>query len=566
MCFVVALSTCTVLTAPSVVTDPRAVLTPIKVDVLENLLLSLGLLPKFDHVLESLRDGFDAGLPMSPPARSFTPKNHSTVNLDRQFISKYIDEQLTLRRYAGPFAKAVLEGCIGPFHSSPLGLVPKPGAVEGALRMIQDLSFPRNDPNQRSANSFIDSDLFQTEWGGFDDCAHLVLQLPRGSQCATFDVEAAYRNTPIRPPQQNWLVVQWDDEFYVDRVAPFGLASSGGIWGSIADCIVGIARAQGLKHCIKWVDDFLVAREPARFFSENDFTSASATFGVPWKRSKQKDFSETFIYHGWKWSIDQRSVSLTEERRRKIEHLLTHWLDKSNTFTALEAESLHGKLVHVSSVMKALRPFLRSITRFASGFDSRRAHLHAPRPLRKDLDFIRFALDKLPAWVPIKLAKEIDIEWYGDASSDWGVAAVIGRSYCAWSWNLTVADRHRLIGWAESLAIELGLRLLLQLIRDGRLAAFNEGAIVVHSDNLGVTQALAKGRSSSQQIGDTLKRICAICVVHQIQVSPRHVPGLDNGVADALSRGILPPGNWSFVCIAPPDEVADVFEARSLSS
>lgn len=54
--------------------------------------------------------------------------------------------------------------------------VPKPNSDKS--RIIQDLSFPRDDPTLTSVNSEINSDDFPCEWGSFAQCYFLVAKAP----------------------------------------------------------------------------------------------------------------------------------------------------------------------------------------------------------------------------------------------------------------------------------------------------------------------------------------------------------------------------------------------------
>ena len=68
--------------------------------------------------------------------------NHTSSQLDPEFISTYIAEEQTAGRYSEGFTQKALERLIGPFRTSPLGSVPKPHS--DTFRMIQDMSFPCN--------------------------------------------------------------------------------------------------------------------------------------------------------------------------------------------------------------------------------------------------------------------------------------------------------------------------------------------------------------------------------------------------------------------------------------
>jgi len=72
-------------------------------------------------------------------------------------------------RYIGPFTWKELEDLIGPFQTSPLLVIPKPGQPDKYL-LIQNLSYPYSVftafPNP-AINSDIDSTKFPCTWGTF---------------------------------------------------------------------------------------------------------------------------------------------------------------------------------------------------------------------------------------------------------------------------------------------------------------------------------------------------------------------------------------------------------------
>ena len=91
------------------------------------------------------------------------------------------------------------------------------------------------------------------EWGTFDITAATIPTLPQGCVAATFDIAAAYQLMLTCPKQQHSLCVFWKDKVYVDRAMMFGLSSSAGIFGSIADMLITIYKAAGFRIVIKWV-------------------------------------------------------------------------------------------------------------------------------------------------------------------------------------------------------------------------------------------------------------------------------------------------------------------------
>ena len=164
----------------------------------------------------------------SPPSATYTPPNHNSAILFPDHVLSHIHKELSLRRYSGPFSRSRLEFLIGPFRTSPLGTVPKShGSTE--RRIVQDLSFPRNDPSRSSVNDQIDIEDFRCDWGTFNDIRAIVIDAPEGTEAATLDVDSAFRCCPITPSQQRNFVIHWNGLYYVDHDAPFGATSAGGV-------------------------------------------------------------------------------------------------------------------------------------------------------------------------------------------------------------------------------------------------------------------------------------------------------------------------------------------------
>ncbi|KAG1855040.1 hypothetical protein C8R48DRAFT_609490, partial [Suillus tomentosus] len=63
-------------------------------------------------------------------------ENHASSQLNPSFIDSYITSEQAAGRYSRGYAPNELEQIIGPFISSPLGLVPKPHSSK--FRLIQD--------------------------------------------------------------------------------------------------------------------------------------------------------------------------------------------------------------------------------------------------------------------------------------------------------------------------------------------------------------------------------------------------------------------------------------------
>ena len=240
------------------------IITPFHWQKWKELLAAAGTLSQFADVPEGIRFGWRIGVPdLYSLSSSYIPPNHNSALKNIDFLLDYIDTEVREHRYSGPFSPSRLERIIGPFRTSPLGVIPKPGSSK--FRLIQDHSFPR-DGSFPSVNSMIDTSLFECGWGTFSDCWIRVATAPPGSQASVFDVEAAHRRSPIAPEDQYLVCVMIEvnrvTRIYIDHCACFGCSSSSGLFGRPGDAITTIYAHRGVDDVLRWADDFVFFRFP----------------------------------------------------------------------------------------------------------------------------------------------------------------------------------------------------------------------------------------------------------------------------------------------------------------
>ena len=208
-----------------------AVRTPFIPDVWKSMLNDIPPFNSFPDVPIGLRFGFDMGV-HTPPTHTYVPPNHNSALSFPDHITSHIQKELSLGHYSSPFSCSDLESLIGPFRTSPLGTVPKT-TDSSERRIVQDLSFPRNNPFLSSVNDQININDFRCNWGTFNDVRSIVIDAPPLSEAATLNVDTAFRCCPITPSQQRSFIIHLDGSFYIDHCAPFSATSTGSVFGEL---------------------------------------------------------------------------------------------------------------------------------------------------------------------------------------------------------------------------------------------------------------------------------------------------------------------------------------------
>ena len=516
--------------------DFLIIITPFIANAWERELLSLSLLDTFSDVPYSIRHGFDLGIHSIPP-ETHIPNNHLSAIQHPQAIRTYINTELSNGRYTGPFSPSRLEALIGPFRTSPLGVVPKP--TPGEFHLVQDFSYPCNDTLRPSLNSEIDTSMLSCDWGTFHDIATIIIDAPPHTQAATLDVDAAFRRCPIRPSQQPNFVISFENLCYIDHVAPFGTASAGFAFGRVADTMMAIMRAHNIGPAKNWVDDFVFFRSlitsgtSLSIPSPNTCTysydldtiySITQPLGWPWKHSKTKPFDSIFTYLGFLWDLITKCIQIPDKKKAKYLDRLSPWIEGAK-FTRKEAESVLGTLVHCSLAIPDGQSCLPSLSHFAASFNG--AHSNFTRKSPPSTAF------KDIAWWCLQLSKEFcgstlsrppppsPIGFWVNASTDWGIGIVFDGYWEAIKFCEGWRSGGCNIGWAEFVAIELGLLCAI-------VQGHNDKHFIVHSDNQGVIQAIQGGKSHSPEQNIVLQRILHLLATHSIWISPSYIPSSSN--------------------------------------
>lgn len=527
-------------------TDPtdirNRIVTPYNADAIESLLAQHNLLDQHPDLALKLRSGFPMG-DFPPLHQSVIFPNYVSDPAHTAFIDDYFDEEETSGRMSGPFSREEVEAILGPFQCSPCSVNSQDQGPDlpPKLRVVRNLS--KGSSVHPSTNDFIDSSKFPTRFGSAAEVAKIISDSPLGTQAMTLDIAKFHRTCPILPDHKPYFVVQGSKGFFIEHTCPFGCSSSESNAGSIANAIMDIWTAMGVSPSVKWVDDLNIFRLPASringsFSYHYDMQSAKALIDpirVPWHKEKWSDFASCFIYIGFRWDIEAKTVSLPESKRLKYLSRVRRFIDLYQHARAPLSHTLtlQGSLVHIAFVYPLGRSHLPSLFYFSSGFNgSSSARRYPSNPLIRDLRWWDSTLSSPCISRSLKPhGPTLPLDIFVDASTDWGIGIVVDGPWDAWRLIPGWKDQGRNIGWLEALAVELVIYAVME-------RGIQDASIIVHSDNQGVIGSFDKGRSRSFSMNLAIQRCSAVLAEKNIHLSLTYVASAANP-ADPISRGDL---------------------------
>lgn len=513
---------------------PRKITCEMNIEVWEKALRQAGIASKYKDVIEGFKYGFDQGIPNHDMKElaAFTPANHSSSLLVADKIKSNFKKEVEKGRMFGPFSHKQVSKVFPFYRSSPLGAVVN---GDGSIRPINDLSYPRNVPGTPSVNSFVDKNKFSTTWDDFDCVATFFRSSKDLWLLGLFDWEKAYRQIPTLMNQWRYLLVlDFDDQLYVDTRITFGGVAGCGSFGRPADAWKHIMQSEhDIVMVFRWVDDNLFLKRYGSTTEMSQIVERSKQLGVQTNEEKLSSFQHEQKFIGFIWNSMEKTVRLPqsklEQRRSQVDDVLN-----GSSFTFNEIEVFVGRLNHVAYLLPQLKCYLCGLHRMKKDWHYKIAKRRISEDVREDLEFWKLTLSSFKQLRLIASPEPIDIAWVGDASTSYGVGVLVGKRWAQFSltqaWKEADED-HQHINYLETVTITIGLLMVLRLMnKPGR-------KLVVWTDNTTAQAAVTNRRSKNKAVNNVWKRIQLLLIDYQLDIVARRVTSADN-VADELSRGL----------------------------
>ena len=474
-------------------------------------------------LVHSLTDGFNIGY--HGPRTPLTAPNLISALQHPAVVDEALKKEVAENRMAGPFNTPPYSN----LRCSGVGVVPK---KDGGWRFINHLSAPPDN----SINDFIDPTECSLQYATIDDAIRICHSLGQGALMAKVDLKNAFRLCPVRQKDWHLLGVHWHGKYYVDKCLPFGLRSAPCLFNMVADAMEWILRNYfQVTNCFHYLDDFSLAApasSSACLDALCDMLLLCRAVGAPVKPEKVLGPATTLTILGIELDTVARQARLPAGKLEALLEELTNFtrLHASHrTRTKRQLLSLIGKLAFASKVIPAGRIFLRRLLDTAHSVDSLEKHIPLTDDTIKDVEWwlkfasqwngIAFFLD--PAWTPAH-----QFQLFTDAAGNLGYGAYWNGWWFSQPWPAHLSSRS--IEWKELYAVVMACETWGEQWSGKRL--------LFHCDNEAVVHVWKSGRSRCPDLMDLVRALFYVAAHNNFNVLIRHIPGVDNSIADALSR------------------------------
>ena len=474
------------------------------------------------YICQGITEGFRVGYDYQGSRCRKAAGNMQSVREHREVVEGYIQGEREMGRLLGPLNRESFPDV----HVSPFGVIPK--SEPGKWRLILDLSSPEGG----SVNDGIDKDLCSLSYITMDQVVERLRGLGRGALMAKFYIKAAYRNIPVHPDDRGLLGMMWEGQLFVDSALPFGLRSAPMIFNAVAEALAFIIRNRGVKIVDHYLDDFVILAPPGSEEGERGLRVAVETckeVGFPVAEEKTRGPATLMELLGIEIDSELMQLRLPPEKLKKLRELVASWR-KRKACTKRELQSLAGHLNHACKVVKPGRRFLRGVFGLISQFRRRDHRVRLNTAFRADLEWWHtFA----GSWNGVSMIRREgpDVDIWSDASGSWGSGALWGGKWFQVPWGEWPAFREASIAAKELLPIIVAAAVWG--------AAWVGSTVCCHCDNQSVVASVRGGYCKDASMVHMLRCLFFLEAKFSLTLTAVHVPGVNNGAADAISRNRL---------------------------
>ena len=477
-------------------------------------------------VVQGIKEGFRVGFNTGRAELQSRGQNMLSASEHAEVVSSYLAEELKAGRIAlvGTHQEAKDLG----IHCSPFGVIPKK-SKPGKFRLILNLSAPEG----HSVNDGISKDLASLSYVTIDEVADTVQKLGRGTLMAKMDIKQAYRNVPVHPDDRSLLGMLWKGQVYIDAALPFGLRSAPLIFTAIADAVQWIMQKRGASHVFHYIDDYITlgAAGSTECRDNNSIMHSSCTdTGLPAEPDKDVGPTTEITFTGIELDSVAMELRLPKDKLTRMKAELASWRGKK-ACKKRELLSLIGVLSHACKVVRAGRTFLRRLIDLSMMAAHLEHFIRLNREARSDIEWwFQFSAEwNGVAMMRAAQAARTTATVTSDASGSWGCGAYCNSQWFMLPWEGPIKECH--ITAKELVPIVVAAAVWGQ--------DWQGQTVQVWCDNTAVVNIINKGSSRDKDAMHLARCLAFIEAKFDLELVASHIKGVNNSVADALSRDNL---------------------------
>jgi hypothetical protein len=368
------------------------------------------------------------------------------------------------------------------------------------------------------------------------------------------DLTNCFLSFPLHPSVRPFFCFRFDNKLYQFTHMPFGLNTAPHMCTQLLSVVAFALSQKNITHS-RYLDDFFLIGDTGDEVSQQleSATETMHSFGLVVNPTKTEGPSQVLSFLGIELDSVKQTLSCTPGRVAELTGLLQA-LRRKRVVTRHDAESLIGKLSFAAQVLPGARPFMRRMldTVHACRSKRRSTPIHIDPSFRAD---VRFWLHHLSDWngtqtwrssraAPFVFASDASLHGFGFYlestptpssvdSSTWPQPLQLGATFSGTyaTEHAQYHQSHTQIAWCELVAVVASLRTYAPYLMNQSVQFIVDNSTDVHIINRQATR--------SKGLAGLLRQLYSIALQHNIRIQAVHRPGIENTLADFLSRPAL---------------------------
>ena len=501
--------------------------------------------------------------------------NTYSVQIEQAVVRQRIKEYIDFRALVALPADHPCPRGIQPLH-----VIIKP---DRKPRLVVDLSRNLNDH-------------LKYEYFSYTTVSQAVEQATPGCWFSKLDLSNCFLSFPLHPEAMPYFIFRFDGQLYQFTRMPFGLSSAPRICTQLLSVPEFAMRLWGVDRSARYLDDTLLTDDDRQQAERSLLIAQHALtrFGLVINPDKTVGPAQQLAFLGIQLDSVQQTMSCTPERLTEIRALsvqqtmsctperlteiraLIKQASPSRQLRLKQLQRLIGKLSFAATVLPGARPFLHRMTSLAQQAQVLRRQATARQsPECQPSLTLASALTSRPPkhrsastascaaisssgattcdrwdgrqrWRsayrdPYTFATDASLSGFGfyvesvpgssaSAAQEWPQHLRVGSGFCG-NWSASDAHLHTCSGqmtWCEMFAVLAALFTYRDVLRDS--------TVLFRLDYQPDVYTLNRQATRSVRLAGLLRDIYHIAVDYNICIRAEHRPGVDNVLADFLSR------------------------------
>ena len=364
-----------------------------------------------------------------------------------------------------------------------------------------------------------------------DHAIPIFQELGSGCFMSKLDIKSSFRNVPVHPSDSELLGMKWEGLYFFDMVLPFGLRSAPFLFDEFSFANEWIIQTKlNIPKVIHILDDFFFATSPpiSKFMP-----ALCQTLNIPIAPRKTFPACTCPEFMGIRLDSNKMEARLPVDKLTRIQEALGQWTTRKSA-TLQELQSLIGTLQFACKVIAPGRPFLQRIIHLTKGIKFPHWHIRLNSGFRKDISMWQHFLQNwngVSLFLDTQATSPPELQLYTDASGSLGYGGFLAGEWFQGHWlpHHTLSQKRGIsIEWQELFPIYLACILWGPRWSGKRIRMW--------CDNKSVVASINSKHSKSPRVMDLIRAITLQTLQYNFAFTATHIPGLDNSIADSLSR------------------------------